>query len=179
MPPTLPKIHCSLCLHVPPLRSTSTFSTARSGEGRLQIQRRTSGFSTPSSTRLRWAIFWRGALHEPASLASWSHPPASARHHHAARASDSRPSTDSAWQGFLCPAQQDTSIHPMDGGGRAGGGAAGSGGAAAVIQRLLPLRAAAGAARGWPVEGQVGRAWRAAGAGSAAWRPVGRAGEGR
>ena len=50
---------------------------------------------------------------------------------------------------------------------------------AAAIQRPLPLRAAAGAARGQPVEGRAGCALRAAGAGAAAESSVERAGEGR
>ena len=95
------------------------------------------------------------------------------------RTPDSCPPADSAWPGFSCPCTQDGAFDPTDGRGRAGGGAAGSGGAVAASERLLPLRTAAGVARGQPFDRQVGRAWRAAGAGSAAWRPVGRAGEGR
>ena len=171
--------HPAVARHVPPLRSTSTFSTVRSGQGRLPFQAQASGFSTSSSSWSMWAISWQGASHEPASLASWSHPPASARHHHAARASDSRPSTDSAWQDFLCRGVQHGAFDLKDGRGRAGGGAAGCGGAVAASERLLPLRAAAGAARGWPSERQAGRAWRAAGAGGAAGQSVERASEGR
>ena len=95
------------------------------------------------------------------------------------RTPDSCPSTDSVWPGFSCPCTQDGAIHHKDGRGRAGGGAAGCGGAVAASERLLPLRAAAGAARGWPSERQAGRAWRAAGAGGAAGWSVERAGERR
>ena len=94
-------------------------------------------------------------------------------------ASDSRPSTDSAWQDFLCRGLQHGAFDLKDGRGRASGVAAGSGGAMAASERLLPLRAAAGAARGWPFDGQAGRAWRVAGAGGAAGRSVKRAWEGR
>ena len=94
-------------------------------------------------------------------------------------ASDSRPSTDSAWQDFLCRGLQHGAFDLKDGRGRASGVAAGSGGAMAASERLLPLRAAAGAARGWPFDGQAGRAWRVAGAGGAAGQPVECAWEGR
>ena len=46
-----------LSLHVPPLRSGSTFVTARSGQRRLHFRLRTSGFSTSSSTWSSWALF--------------------------------------------------------------------------------------------------------------------------
>ena len=56
MPYMVLQTHLSLCLHVPPLRSTSTFSTVRTGQCRLQIQRRTSGFSTASSAWSIWPL---------------------------------------------------------------------------------------------------------------------------
>ena len=94
------------------------------------------------------------------------------------RTPDSCPPADSAWPGFSCPCTQDGAIHHKDGRGRAGGGAAGCGGAVAASERLLPLRAAAGAARGQPSDRQAGRAWRAAGAGGprgGRWSVPGRA----
>ena len=95
------------------------------------------------------------------------------------RTPDSCPPADSVWPRFTCPCTQDGAFDREDGRGRAGGGAAGCGGAVAASERLLPLRAAAGVARGWPVEGQAGRALRAAGAGAAAESSVERAEESR
>ena len=89
----------------------------------------------------------------------------------------SRPSADSAWRDFLLSGVQYDGFDPVDGGGRAGRVVAGSGGDPAAIRRLLPLRAAAGAARRWPVEGRAGCAWRAAGAGAVAVSSVQRAEE--
>ena len=95
------------------------------------------------------------------------------------RTPDSCPPADSVWPRFTCPCTQDGAFDREDGRGRAGGGAAGCGGAVAASERLLPLRAAAGVARGWPVEGQAGRALRAAGAGAAAESSVKSAEESR
>ena len=138
--------------------------TARSGQDRLHIQGKTSRFSTSSSAWSMWAIFWRGAPHERASPASRSPPLAAARYCHAARASASQPSTDSAWQGFSCFGVEDGCFHPVDGSGRACGSAARCCGEAAAIWRLLPPRACswqvARVASRWAGRAALARSWR-------------------